>query len=58
MKLRRNEFCPIHRSLLPAAAGSLIIKHEELNSLVCSALMIQIIRRDIGSCAPIERCDD
>jgi hypothetical protein len=45
-------------ALFPAAAGSLFRKHEELNSLVCSALMIQIIREDIGSCAPIERCDD
>ena len=42
-------------ALFPAAAGSLFRKHEELNSLVCSALMIQIIRGDIGSCAPIER---
>jgi hypothetical protein len=57
MKLRRNEYCPIH-ALFPAAAESLFRKHEELNSLVCSALMIQIIRGDIGSCAPIERCGD
>jgi hypothetical protein len=39
-------------ALFPAAAESLFRKHEELNSLVYSALMIQIIREDVSLCSP------
>ena len=55
MKLRRNEYCPIHRSVRSAAAANQRIMRAHC-SLVFDALMTHIIRGDIGNSDPQLKC--
>lgn len=57
MKLRRNECCPIHRSLF-CCGRKPVQKIRRQKQLTSNASMIRTIIEDIVNFDPIERCED
>ena len=57
MRVRRNEYCPIHRSLF--CRGREPIRKERRTTIirmVVQRFKIRVIRRDIGNSGPRLKC--